>query len=78
MAQHPALIQFGERVRELRISKGMTQLELADKFNSAEATISRLEKGRLNPSLLWLIKLSKALEVDFSELVTEEMLHLAV
>lgn len=74
MAQNPTLIEFGKKVRELRISKGMTQLELADKFQSAEATISRLEKGRLNPSLLWLIKLSKALEVEFSELITKDLL----
>lgn len=77
MTQNPTLIQFGIRVRELRISKGMTQLELADKFQSAEATISRLEKGRLNPSLLWLIKLANALEVEFSELVTDELVKLA-
>lgn len=74
MVHDPTLVKFGERVRQLRISKGMTQLELADKFHSAESTISRLEKGRWNPSLLWLIKLSVALEVSFAELVPDELL----
>ena len=69
MEQDSHLKQLGERAKELRLSKGMTQLELADKFGSAESTISRLEKGKYNPTYFWLIKFCKALEIDMKELV---------
>lgn len=69
MEQDQVLKKFGEIVKEARLSKGLTQLELADKFSSAEATISRLEKGKMNPSLTWILKLSEALGINPSELL---------
>lgn len=62
------LKQFGERAKKVRLSKGLTQLELADKFGSAESTISRLEKGKYNPTYLWLKKFCEALDIDIKEL----------
>ncbi|MNK12767.1 anaerobic benzoate catabolism transcriptional regulator [compost metagenome] len=66
--EQDSLKRLGERAKELRLSKGLTQLEVADKFGSAESTISRLEKGKYNPSYLWLTKFCKALEIDLKEL----------
>ena len=59
---------LGERAKELRLSKGLTQLEVADRFGSAESTISRLEKGKYNPTYIWLSKFCKALDVEMNEL----------
>lgn len=59
---------LGERAKELRLSKGLTQLEVADRFGSAESTISRLEKGKYNPTYIWLSKFCKALDVEINEL----------
>lgn len=67
MKQDERLIRFGERVKELRLAKGLTQLHLADSIGSSESTISRAEKGKHNPTLLWMMKLAEALEVDASE-----------
>lgn len=67
MKQDERLIRFGERVKELRLAKGLTQLHLADSIGSSESTISRAEKGKHNPTLLWMMKLAEALEVDPSE-----------
>lgn len=66
--EQDSLKRLGERAKELRLSKGLTQLEVADKFSSAESTISRLEKGKYNPTYLWLTKFCKALEIDMKEL----------
>lgn len=35
----------GERIRRLRIEKGITQIELAEKLNTTKQTISKYEKG---------------------------------
>lgn len=68
MEQDSYLKRLGERAKELRLSKGLTQLEVADKFGSAESTISRLEKGKYNPTYMWLVKFCKALEIEMKEL----------
>jgi ribosome-binding protein aMBF1 (putative translation factor) len=46
----------------LRIKKGMTQKELADRMDTTQSVISRLESGRAKPSLATLEKLAKALD----------------
>lgn len=66
--EQDSLKLLGERAKELRLSKGLTQLEVADRFGSAESTISRLEKGKYNPTYLWLSKFCKALDIEMREL----------
>ncbi|MBI2022244.1 helix-turn-helix transcriptional regulator [Candidatus Daviesbacteria bacterium] len=45
----------------VRINRGITQKELADKLGTKQSVISRLESGRANPSLGFLKKLAEAL-----------------
>ena len=35
---------FGQRLRDLRLKKGLTQKELADKLSISQSYISRIEK----------------------------------
>lgn len=42
--------QFGDRLRELRIEKKLTQEELAKKFNTGKASISHYESNRRLPN----------------------------
>lgn len=46
------------KVRELRLSFGLTQEELASKVNVTSRTIISLEKGKYNPSIMLAYKLS--------------------
>jgi transcriptional regulator with XRE-family HTH domain len=69
MKQDERLIRFGEKLKELRLSKGLTQLNLAENIGSSEPTISRAEKGKHNPTLLWILKVAEALEIDPKELI---------
>ncbi|QBI19690.1 transcriptional regulator [Egibacter rhizosphaerae] len=39
------------RVRELRIEKGLTQAQLGDELGVSRNTINSIEKGRYTPSL---------------------------
>lgn len=42
---------FGERLRELREKRGLTQEELGKKINQKKANISKYETGKLQPSI---------------------------
>lgn len=59
---------FGERVRELRVKKGLSQFDLASLCNYEKSTISRIENGRTNITLKTAYQLSNALEMDLIEL----------
>ena len=61
-------IKIGKRVRQLRESKNISQIDLASACNFEKSNMSRLESGRISPSLITLYKISKALEVEFYEL----------
>ncbi len=62
------LTQLGMRIRYLRKSKGMSQLDLALEAEINKNYISDLERGTRNPSLIILEKVAHALEVDLSTL----------
>jgi transcriptional regulator with XRE-family HTH domain len=66
--------QFGERLKIIRESKGMTQFDLAAAINNLstdsfieKSTISRIENSRTNVTLSTIIKLSLALEIEIRE-----------
>ena len=46
----------------LRIERGLTQQEVAQKMNTTQSVISRLESGSANPSLATLKRLADALD----------------
>lgn len=69
MPTHPALrTRFGHRIRELRLTKGMTQEAFADYCGFARTYMSRIETGGANPSLDAINVLADALCVSLSEL----------
>jgi len=46
---------------EIRIKKGLTQKQLAERLETSQSAIARLENGRGNPTLGFLLKLGKVL-----------------
>lgn len=58
------LESFGERLKELRTQKKMSQTQLADMVGLRYAHISRYENGGSLPSAEMLMKLSQALAVS--------------
>lgn len=61
-------IQFGNRVRALRITACLSQEELGDVAELHRNYISDVERGRRNISLKNIEKLANALEVEIKEL----------
>lgn len=53
----------GERIREARIQRGMTQKQLGERAGIAEPTIRKYELGKLNPKYETMRKIASALDV---------------
>lgn len=62
---------FGLRIKGLRIEKDITQEDLAFKIGVDRSYMGFIERGERNPTLDKLVKLSKALEISLSELLSE-------
>lgn len=60
---------MGERVRQLRRERLLTQEELSEKSGVGVASIIRIERGQVEPRFSTIRKLAKALEVDPPQLV---------
>ncbi|TXJ22264.1 MAG: XRE family transcriptional regulator [Chitinophagaceae bacterium] len=64
------LQKIGERVRELRVAQGMTQMDLAFKCNDKDySQINRVELGKVNFSVSYLALISDALGVTARDLL---------
>ncbi len=58
-----------DKIIALRLKQKMTQKQLADKLDTKQSAVSRLEKGMINPTVDFLNKLAaafgKKLTVEF-------------
>jgi transcriptional regulator with XRE-family HTH domain len=61
--------KFGEHLRDLRKTKGLTQEELADNAGMHFTYVGQIERGIRNPSLVNLYKLAKALKITTGQLL---------
>lgn len=76
--------EIGKKIKTWRLLKGITQDELAQKFNSHRSTVSRVEKGLLEPNAHF-IKALASLGMNIDELLPadkgiekQKALHLRV
>lgn len=65
-------METGKLIKELRIKKGFTQEDLAEKTEVSVRTIQRIENGEVDPRAYTLQMIAKALDVDYSLFVDEE------
>lgn len=63
------LIQFGIRLKSLRQAKKLTLRKMASLCNVEYADIQCYENGKLNVTLLSIVELAKALEVEPKDLL---------
>jgi len=60
--------QFGEKVRQLRQARGLSQEELAFKAGVHRTYLGGIERGERNPSLKNIAAIAKALDVSLRDL----------
>jgi len=63
------VLQFGKKLREIRLKKKLSQGDIARILGVHRSYISGLERGRRNPSLLTVQKVAKALNISPKELL---------
>ena len=66
-----AVVYVGDRLKNLRIRRALTQRELAERTGISTNALNRLELDKAEPHMSTLRKLARALDIDPTELVGE-------
>ena len=66
---HNLLSRFGDNLRSVRLSKGISQEVLADKAGLHRTYVSSVERGERNVTLETIEKLADALGVSMAKLM---------
>lgn len=69
MAKKRILLLFGDKVRELRKEKGLSQEELSFKADLHRTYIGMIERAEKNITLINIEKIAKALNVEIKDLL---------
>ena len=62
------LIAMGNRLRDIRKKKAMTQGDVADKAGIAVSQVGRIERGKLNPSISTIFVIALAMDIEPKDL----------
>ncbi len=65
-------MQIGKKLKELRMAKGLTQEELADRAELSKGFISQLERDLNSPSIATLVDILQCLGTNLQEFFREE------
>jgi transcriptional regulator with XRE-family HTH domain len=65
----PVMAHIGDKVKELRKERVLTQHMLADESGVSQVAIARIERNQVEPHVSTIRKLAKALGVDPTELI---------
>jgi transcriptional regulator with XRE-family HTH domain len=68
-AKMPVVVYIGEKLREVRTKRLVTQDELAEKAGVSQSTIANIERNNAEPQFRTIRKLAKALDVDPTKLL---------
>jgi transcriptional regulator with XRE-family HTH domain len=62
----------GRNAKRIRIARGLTQEELAERSGFSQQYLSDLERGRRNPTIVSLWELAQALDATPVDLITPD------
>jgi len=63
------LAKIGDRIREIRLSKNISQESLANEIEIDYSQVNRMELGKVNFGISYLYRIAKALDVDPKKLL---------
>jgi len=67
--KEPILVKLGQRIRQERLQRGLSQEELAEKADLHRTYIGMVERAEKNITLLNIAKVAQALDLSVSELL---------
>lgn len=62
-------MEIGARIKDIRLSKRLTQRKLADLVNITPSFLCRIEKGNATPSLAIIYSIADALDIPSQDLL---------
>lgn len=65
--------RFGEKLRTLRKSHGLTLRELGDILNIHHTYVSQMEKGKSTPNASMILKIARHFNVSTDRLMKDEL-----
>ncbi len=68
MEKDERLVKLGNRIKEIRMLKGISQVELANRIGKDQPSLNRVEKGNINPSYIYLVEICEGIGIEMSEL----------
>ena len=63
------LKKFGKNLKRYRLDRGLTQEELSEKIQAHQTYIGKLELGKINPSLVRIFQITRALGIKLTNIV---------
>ena len=71
MTQKDLLSTFGNRIRKIRLSKDITQIELANICQFEKSTMSKIKAGQINVSYFTMFRISEGLDIHIGRLTAD-------
>lgn len=72
--QKEFLTQLGQRIKQIRTEKGLSQSEVANRCGKERQSYQRVETGNINPTIWYLQHIATALDVELNELINTELI----
>lgn len=73
--EHEVVVQISNKIKSIRKERSLTLQDVAERAGVTKGLISQIENSRTIPSLLVLIQIIKALEIDLDDFFSELSLH---
>lgn len=67
---------LGEKIKEIRLSKGMTIKDVTDKAKITRSLLSQIENNKANPSINSLMAIAQAINVPIASFFDEDRQHI--
>lgn len=65
------VISFGKYIKERRVRKGLSQVDMAKKLNISQQAYGRYELGAREPSLQTALDIAELLDFDLGDFLNE-------
>jgi transcriptional regulator with XRE-family HTH domain len=65
--------RFGEKLRTLRMRRGLSYRQLARMLDSSHSHLLRLETGEHKPSVDLILRIARLFEVSFDQLMDDNI-----
>jgi transcriptional regulator with XRE-family HTH domain len=67
-------MNIGDKIKHFRMAKELSQKEVATRIGIDQAQYSRIESGKVEPTLSSIQKIADALHIDIAELFSKEQI----